>query len=76
MESKRIVGLFNTYTDYLASLEWQQKREAFLEFRPRCENCGNIATQVHHKNYENVGREKLRDLMAVCKKCHQKVHKK
>ena len=43
-----------------------------VELKPICEaeGCENEARQVHHKHYDNIGREQLEDLQALCKKCH------
>ncbi len=48
------------------------------EPKPICEvnGCENQAEHVHHKNYDNVGKERLEDLLAVCKKCHGVHHHK
>ena len=49
-----------------------------------CEcRCSNIAKQVHHWNYERVGKERIgmdpaeseeNDLIALCPKCHTALH--
>ena len=36
--------------------------------------CGAQATVVHHKTYNNIGKEPLSDLVALCKECHERVH--
>lgn len=43
-----------------------------VELKPICEaeGCENEAKQVHHKHYDNIGKEQLEDLQALCKKCH------
>ena len=43
-----------------------------VEWKPICETeeCENEAEHVHHKSYDNIGREQLEDLQALCKKCH------
>lgn len=47
-----------------------------VEWKPICDvdGCENEAKQVHHKNYDNIGREPLEDLQALCKKCHAERH--
>ena len=44
-----------------------------VERLPICENdgCTNEATQVHHLTYERIGKERLDDLQALCRKCHE-----
>ena len=45
---------------------------------PVCEKvgCKNRAEHVHHLTYENLGKEELEDLQALCKSCHKSEHKK
>jgi len=69
-------GIFDSYQEYLASWLWEEKRDEFLRIRPNCEMCGKKATLAHHKTYENVENERLKDLMALCHNCHKKTHKK
>ena len=45
-----------------------------LERRPICKEdkgCTNEATQVHHLTYKRIGKERLDDLQALCRKCHE-----
>ena len=46
------------------------------EWRPICEKaeCSNTAEDVHHLTYENIGKENLEDLQALCKDCHYQEH--
>ena len=67
---------FKTYPDYLASPLWIEKRKSKLKQNPYCEICGRKAIIAHHKNYENVGNERGRDLLSVCRICHEKIHSK
>lgn len=42
----------------------------------KCELCGSAKNlQVHHITYENLGYEPLDDLLVVCRKCHEELHK-
>lgn len=54
-------------------------------WKPICElvECSNIAKQVHHWNYERVGKERIgidpveseeNDLIALCGECHAALH--
>ena len=62
---------------YLKSDAWRRKRYIVLK-RDNwlCLYCGEKATQVHHKRYakKNIGREPIKWLQSVCKKCHNKLH--
>ena len=55
------------------------------EWKPICERekCSNVAKQVHHLNYERVGKEQIgmepaaseeNDLIALCPECHVSMH--
>jgi hypothetical protein len=69
---------FDWYDGYLASDVWVGKRDVVLDRAGGvCEACGIAApTQVHHLTYKNVGREPLFDLRAVCKRCHDVLHRR
>ena len=72
LEGKR--GL---YKIYLESDTWKIKRKAVLKAAGyRCRRCGERATEVHHETYERIFNEKLSDLTALCRTCHQKAHTK
>ena len=62
---------------YLKSDAWRRKRYIVLK-RDNwlCVYCGEKATQVHHKRYakKNIGREPIKWLQSVCKKCHIRLH--
>ena len=64
------------YLGYLASEVWQERRALVMaRSGGTCEACGvEPAEHVHHKTYENVGREPLFDLVAVCASCHADLH--
>tara|TARA_R100000501_G_C2624428_1_gene117730 strand:- start:2740 stop:2973 length:234 start_codon:yes stop_codon:yes gene_type:complete len=71
--SKKVGGIFDTYREYLASPIWKQKRDRLLELKPLCV-CGRKATEVHHLTYKRVCNEKVRDLLPLCRRCHQYKH--
>ncbi len=61
------------YQTYLASREWALLKE---QVRERCdgwcEHCSAGPYQdTHHVTYERIGHEKIDDLMAVCRPCHE-----
>jgi 5-methylcytosine-specific restriction endonuclease McrA len=73
------------YADYLRSPAWKDKRAKVLKrANGLCEGCGEkTAAQVHHLRYpqacwpgspEWLAQEKLFDLRAICRDCHQDVH--
>ena len=66
------------YNEYLKSDQWYRIRQIVLE-RDKfiCQGClKNRATDVHHKNYDNLFNEVLFDLVSVCRTCHLKIHSK
>ena len=63
------------YETYINSKEWLEKSERYLKEYPICEICHkHKATQVHHTSYKNIGKEKRRDLLGVCDRCHTHLH--
>jgi len=65
------------YKQYLLSKEWKQKRIGILKTRSSCECCkSQKILQIHHLHYRNIFCEDLdKDLVVLCKKCHEMVHK-
>ena len=64
-----------SYAEYLESPWWKFKRRQKLDsVKNRCGRCGEKATQVHHKHYRSLGREKHSDLEAICRPCHEREH--
>ncbi len=71
----RIGEISMQYQKYLKSEKWKQKRNTILKKAGyRCRRCGTRATEVHHENYKRIYNEKLSDLTALCRTCHQKAH--
>ena len=65
------------YAAYMKSQMWRFARHlVLLRSGGRCEICRNShSIQVHHKQYPRVfGKEKLSDLIALCKWCHAREH--
>lgn len=64
------------YQAYLNSAKWKAKRYKVLRRASfRCEKCGKRqATQIHHLTYRRIFNEPLTDLLAVCAKCHMRIH--
>lgn len=70
------------YQEYIWSDVWRDKSKTFLEQREystgssKCEVCEKKKPlNVHHLHYKTLGMESSRDLIAVCKKCHELIHK-
>ena len=64
------------YNQYMKSDAWKAKRsEQIKRDGFQCQMCGTaINLQVHHTTYENIGNEKIGDLVTLCEKCHKKIH--
>lgn len=64
------------YEKYLNSKAWSEIREeCFNHFGRQCLFCSNPATQVHHRDYANIGKENfLTDLSVLCSDCHRRFH--
>jgi protein-arginine kinase activator protein McsA len=73
---RRDIGAKHYYNDvYLKSPEWKAKRENTLKRdNYTCVCCEEKATQVHHINYNHVYQEKEKELISVCKSCHEGIH--
>jgi hypothetical protein len=65
------------YRRYLESDHWIEKRKKFLIFwENACAVCNSAAKpEVHHRRYENLGKEKPNDCIVLCAKCHKRHHK-
>ncbi len=69
---------FVDYGTYLKSDIWKEKRIKILR-RDKyiCQKCfKNNATDIHHLTYKNFGFEKLDELLALCRLCHEELHAK
>ena len=64
------------YQDYLQSKEWASLRDrAYERADGTCELCGGKPKAVHHIKYpKHNDTDKLRNLLAVCGDCHDKLH--
>jgi len=65
------------YGFYLLSEEWQEKRDSIQDFcEGICMECNDVHGNIlHHETYENIFEEPLDDLLWVCKRCHNKIHR-
>lgn len=62
----------DTYSAYLQSEAWGQKREHRLALSScRCDACGEEKQlEVHHLTYARIFREEMEDLMTLCRVHH------
>lgn len=67
----------DSYRKYLQSPEWKRRRQKAIDAANyTCQRCGqgqeeHNPLEVHHRSYENFGNETEKDLIVVCKNCHQ-----
>ena len=61
--------------EYLDSPAWQMKRDAVIQRDGYQCVCGAQATEMHHKTYDNIGKEPLSDLVFLCQECHERAHR-
>lgn len=65
------------YKDYLNTPEWDEtRRRHYKRSGYRCQVCnvGGVQLNVHHRTYERLGQEKIRDLICLCQDCHTLFH--
>lgn len=67
-----------TYRNYYLSSKWKQISKAFMRNHGYfCDLCKAInRLEVHHVNYDHQpGTERKEDMMVVCNRCHNDLHK-
>jgi hypothetical protein len=64
------------YDGYLQTAEWREKRRQVMERDGGlCQGCRKRpAENVHHLTYDHVGEEFLHELIALCRRCHSRLH--
>ena len=73
------------YTAYLASDAWTERRTQWLAATcattgpVRCPACdrplSDTDADLHHRTYERLGAEAHDDLVALCRDCHEILHR-
>lgn len=66
-----------SYARYRMSPQWQTLRRKVLKREGyKCGYCkiSNVRLDVHHLNYDRIGKERLEDLVALCQRCHATDH--
>ncbi len=69
------------YEQHIKSAKWRKiKQRRLAKDGYMCKNWhwwpvkSNL--EVHHKSYRNLGNEKQWELITLCKRCHNKIHKR
>lgn len=66
---------YETYDAYLRSPAWRDVKDRYRASElPQVCMCGDAKVQLHHTTYDRVGQERLDDLIALCKDCHDAAH--
>lgn len=66
-----------TYEEYLDSHEWKQIRDKMkIDSGEKCNLCGktNHRLNIHHNTYTKRGWETKKDLICLCRECHDEFH--
>ena len=65
-----------SYTEYLNTEHWNNTKQRMYKFYYyECVFCRkHKGLHVHHKTYEHIGNEPLKDLVYVCPTCHKLLH--
>jgi hypothetical protein len=68
---------FASYRDYLLSAHWAKLKREYREgdLPQHCLACRDSNYELHHRSYERLGAEIRGDLIPLCRKCHEKVHR-
>jgi len=64
------------YSQYLKSKHWQRVRRRALRRAGRhCSVCADQKNlDVHHNNYERLRKERMSDVVVLCRDCHKLYH--
>ena len=70
----------DTYVEHLMSDKWKQTKLARLLIDDfKCQQCNKPITaetsHCHHITYQNLGDEGMKDVVSVCPRCHDVIHK-
>ena len=70
----------DTYVEHLMSDKWKQtKLTRLLIDNFKCQQCNKPITaetsHCHHITYQNLSDEGMKDVVSVCPKCHNDIHK-
>lgn len=61
------------YAEFLQSKQWKELRNERLVIDDfGCQDCGDMATEVHHLDYSNV--LDTNKMVSLCKECHIERH--
>lgn len=66
-----------SYAAYLRSDHWQNVKTRYRTSKlpQSCVVCGAERVDLHHRTYERLGRERLTDLVPLCREHHGEAHR-
>lgn len=71
--------IVKSYSAYLKSKHWRLFKKTFRASKYHYGKCFICSKEknihLHHLTYERIGKEKLTDVVELCKGCHRNVHK-
>lgn len=73
----RLAEMGLNYQQYIKSQAWRKFRADYIaRHGERCQvvSCGNTGSILHHRNYDNLGFERDRDVAFICTPCHDWIH--
>jgi len=65
------------YSTYLCSEHWLALRKKLMSRKAHqyCRVCLSTSSlELHHRTYKRIGNGDERDVIAVCRGCHQEIH--
>ena len=61
------------YHEYIHSEKWRQKKKRLKA--DSCDKCGfRHELDLHHLNYDCLGKETESDVTTLCRRCHRDLH--
>lgn len=65
----------HSYDDYRKTLHWEKLKAAYRQNKlPWTCSCGaKRGVDIYHRTYERLGRERLEDLLPLCRECHSSI---
>lgn len=70
-----VIG-YSSYREYMNSPEWAETRNRYRASNrlQSCLVCRAPNVDLHHRTYKRLGRERLHDLVPLCREHHEQLH--
>src|ERR1035437_26376 len=69
---------YDSYNEYLQSDHWKELRVRYYQSKcyKNCLVCKKppVYPNFHHRTYKRLGKERLGDIVLVCRVCHKLIH--